>query len=1402
MHVNVMSRLSTKDPLTAIHIGGLVMRYIKHQPGGLHYGTLCEWGPRENLLQRRTQQTLEVFTDISYATGGKGRSVQGLVAYYGGSPVAWSSSRQAFATLSTTESELVSMCEALVLGNSVGSLVAEVQQHPVEELTRVMYADNLGAISLAKGGAAASWRTRHLRIRSHALRDAVTSGGWILLHLRGDELVADGLTKALVGQSQEKFITDLCMRIASGVEEQVEQDEKERTKLATAGAALIAGGAQCQGEAGDALTLAGATVLCVAAARERKPESNVPQMRVMMNRRDGAGGGRDERYHERSRSRDDGDPPVPDVTPTPTDVASETGPGVAVGNGDGGEHLPEAAASSSSGIGAAARTIRNQQTADLANAIPEEDQPENLVHTPPAEVMSQARLRRERDAARSARAIAMVNRASRDEPGGEEEVRQMATRDYENLSARWRELDNALNRRNRNPTMENRNPNEEDENISITEVLRREDEIEAAEASRREEEIEARIAREASERPGMRSQLIVQENMRVVQDALRRIGIAPRGPESPPTSEEEGREPGQPSRSGSGRMPNVDIFQHPEATRDEERNSMDTDPDHDGPAPEEAEEEVDEEAREAASQANIQAIIQEEFADLEENLNLMVGAGTITQDQAIRLARTVMEVSAGTRVTGVVLEETDLEETEGIARMDVVVRGPAQLGGPAVYHVTGVARRDVSRILHGNEESRRVRNEEPREEDHRDEVEREEGAQEEDLWEEQTDESAEEKARREAHNQEVYARRACLNYAEYQMFQRRARTCRRRYSDYMEKIGIQITPENFSNNELIKFQEGEEEEFVEVEVDEESQISWDPEGDTKDEKKPSEPSRPPRRVPREPPFPPPGFSTSVREVRRDVRSRSREAAEIVQRWQEESRGMAWEDVPPWRRTLILRGKGQGFGKAKGAGKRRRKGGKGRDDPIHEPKDPRGPPGGGKGPDGGAGGSGAMREEARGLIAVRMLQVPQMPLGAIQAMRAGRDRRQNQAHLVRTRWTEARIDELMDHREDTAYGDYWEYFGHRGLLRRHHSLERQELFGHAAEDEQAWREAPITRDALATRRRTTIIKLDQTGMVYHIHDSWVFREEEDQRRPEICDVPWIGFTDFGVPGLEPLGFLPPYDPDSALSEPGSEEDWDNLSARTVESSTASPGSGEMDPPREIEDESDRRTWLTCGSTFVPWCGGEDLEESEEEGPPRDGRPGSSMDARSIPRLRMLKKITKPEEDDEEDRWTVVTEKKGEDVKSGGGYKDPGVETVTSSVSKTVEVGDKKVSMACTMKVTVEKKDTKSGNETEDAEEKDPEGTDPTTSKILTVEGVDSSYVVESVQAVEKEKDVGKDEASGSGDLIRNPWNAFQHANKGKKWSMDRMREEYRKSKEATKEHVKREALRSSGEEKRL
>ena len=667
----------------------------------------------------------------------------------------------------------------------------------------------------------------------------------------------------------------------------------------------------------------------------------------------------------------------------------------------------------------------------------------------------------------------------------------------------------------------------------------------------------------------------------------------------------------------------------------------------------------------------------------------------------------------------------------------------------------------------------------------------------------EVEESTEDAARRAEHQNHVHARRACLNYAEYIMFQRKTRESRARYVENMAKLGIEITAENESNNALIRREVVEEDDgaYEEVVVEGEegdSEVSWDPDRDGKDERKPREPLDPPRRTPAEPPYPPPksrpvqpaypppGFSTSVRDVRRPLRSRSREAEEIVQRWVKESEGVPWEDVPPWRKALIQRGKGRGKGKRKGRSKK--KGGIGRDDPIHEPKDPRGPPGGGKGPDGGGSGSGTMREEARS-IAVRMLQVPQMPVGGVQAVPVGRERRGNHASVVRTRWLESRIDEEMDRRQNPEFGDYWEYWGHRGLLRRHHTQERQELFGHAAEDEGAWREAPITRAALDARRRSTLIRVDQTGIIHCVHDSWVFREEEDQRRPTVCDTPWIGYTDFAAPGLEPLGFLPPYDPSSALSEPGSEEDWDILSQRSLESSTGSPRSDETDPPMEREDHDDRRTWLTCGSTMMAWCGGQDLPEDDSGD---EGRPGSSRDARSVPRLRMLRKVTTPSEEDEEDRWTVVTEKRGDAVPGGagkdsvdkggyGGSEQEDTVSVKSSISKTMEVGKKKVSMACTMWVTVEKKDENEEKVEEPRLEKDEKAEKATSSEVSVVRE-DSSFAVESIETVEKKEEVEKGKGSGEG--IANPWNAFQHANRGKKWSMERMREEYRKFKEAT------------------
>lgn len=69
-----------------------------------------------------------------------------------------------------------------------------------------------------------------------------------------------------------------------------------------------------------------------------------------------------------------------------------------------------------------------------------------------------------------------------------------------------------------------------------------------------------------------------------------------------------------------------------------------------------------------------------------------------------------------------------------------------------------------------------------------------------------------------------------------------------------------------------------------------------------------------------------------------------------------------------------------------------------------------------------------------------------------------------------------------------------------------------------------------------------------------------------------------------------------------------------------------------------------------------------------------------------------------------------------------------------------------------------------------------------SEVSVVAGVNPKPIVEFVETAETKEDKEKEKESSSADLIKNPWNAFQHANKRKGWSMGRMQEEYKKSKE--------------------
>ena len=219
--VSAVCRLATRNPSKSIEIGMTLMEYIRGNPGGLHCTKHISkeiWGERGQLKVPRSAKLLEVFSDIAFGTGSHGRSLQGMAIFFAGCVIAWQTTCQPFVTHSTAESELVAYCDSLNAGRSAEAMLSAMMDVPSGsgEIERVLYGDNVAAIGLAHGTSSSSWRTRHLKIRAAYLREAlmgVAPGGtWKLIHLKGTELVADGLTKPLLGQAFYAFLNDLGMK--------------------------------------------------------------------------------------------------------------------------------------------------------------------------------------------------------------------------------------------------------------------------------------------------------------------------------------------------------------------------------------------------------------------------------------------------------------------------------------------------------------------------------------------------------------------------------------------------------------------------------------------------------------------------------------------------------------------------------------------------------------------------------------------------------------------------------------------------------------------------------------------------------------------------------------------------------------------------------------------------------------------------------------------------------------------------------------------------------------------------------------------------------------------------------------------------------------------------------------
>ena len=195
--VGQMGRGVSKYPQWVLQVGESVLEFLHNTADqGLVYSP-CQpsRGSDGQMPIQRHERLIETYSDISFAPQG-GRSCQAVIGMYAGAPLMWESTKQPFTAFSTTESELLGLCESMQVGQSLEAVLTAV--YGGGRFEKLLASDSTGALSVISRPDG-PWRTRHLRLRATCLKEKLNSPmcDWFSYHQRGSELCADHLTKPI-----------------------------------------------------------------------------------------------------------------------------------------------------------------------------------------------------------------------------------------------------------------------------------------------------------------------------------------------------------------------------------------------------------------------------------------------------------------------------------------------------------------------------------------------------------------------------------------------------------------------------------------------------------------------------------------------------------------------------------------------------------------------------------------------------------------------------------------------------------------------------------------------------------------------------------------------------------------------------------------------------------------------------------------------------------------------------------------------------------------------------------------------------------------------------------------------------------------------------------------------------
>ena len=130
------------------------------------------------------------------------RSTSGNLFLIGGGAVSWLSKKQSIVSLSTAEAEYVALCRATQEATWIRRLLSDL--HSLPEQPTVIMEDNQGALYIAKNQAVQA-RTKHIDIRYHYIREALSNGTVDLHYCPTEHMIADIFTKPLARKRFENL---------------------------------------------------------------------------------------------------------------------------------------------------------------------------------------------------------------------------------------------------------------------------------------------------------------------------------------------------------------------------------------------------------------------------------------------------------------------------------------------------------------------------------------------------------------------------------------------------------------------------------------------------------------------------------------------------------------------------------------------------------------------------------------------------------------------------------------------------------------------------------------------------------------------------------------------------------------------------------------------------------------------------------------------------------------------------------------------------------------------------------------------------------------------------------------------------------------------------------------------